>query len=498
MKTVYKILICLPIVVLISSCTDALEVEPTSVVTAESFWQTDDDVEGALTGMYALLRDVADEELYFMGEARSEMLVRGTLGSGNWDELYLNTINADNPALDWQQFYTIINAANLIIKYAPDISFGSESAKNEALAEAYTMRAYVYFALVRTWGGVPLRTEPMEGFGAGETQKERSSEEAIFAQVKQDLDMAIELFPDNSFPECRCKWSQPAANALKGNVYLWTGKVMDGGESDFSTALDALNEVQEANVALLDDFADVFDPENEGNQEIIMAVEFEEFESGDNYLQEMYINVASISPAIPQRIRDRIGNPGIGLTVVQLSEDVREEFVEEDTRRDATYLDVYQYENAQQTDSTFLLTIAQKNIGPLNSAGARSFQGDIILYRYADVLLMIAEAKNALGQDPSAEINMVRERAYGDDFEDHVFVSGSQEENSEEILQERLLELALEGKRWWDLRRFEKAFDLVPSLQDKIGDDCYLLFPISTEVLSLEPSVEQNSCYELL
>jgi hypothetical protein len=496
MKIVYKILMCLPLIAFLSSCTsDALEVEPTSIITAESFWKTEDDVQGALTGMYALLRNVADEELYFMGEARSEMLVRGTLGTGGWERFYLNTLNSDNAGIDWQQFYTIINAANLVIKYAPDIPFSSESAKNKALAEAYTMRAYVYFAMVRTWGGVPLRTEPMEGFNAEETQLERASAEAVFTLVKEDIDKAVQLFPDNSFPQCRCKWSQPAANSLKGNVYLWTGKVRDGVESDFSTALDALNEVQEANVTLLNDFADVFDPENEGNPEIIMAVKFEEFESGDNYVHDMYINNASISPFIPQRTRDIIGNPGTGLTIVQLAEPVRKEFSEEDARRDATFLEVYQYDNEQQTDSSYVLTIAQKNIGPLTSSGARSFQGDIILYRYADVLLMIAEAKNALGQDPSTEINMVRERAYRDDFDDHVFVSGSKEENDEAILTERLLELALEGKRWWDLIRFGKAFDLVPTLQDRKGEDYLLLFPIPQDVLSLEPRVEQNPGY---
>ena len=128
-------------------------------------------------------------------------------------------------------------------------------------------------------------------------------------------------------------------------------------------------------------------------------------------------------------------------------------------------------------------------------AGVRYFKDDVILYRYADVLLMKAEAKNALGQDPSAEINQVRQRAYGTAFAQHTFVSGSKEQNDDAILQERLLELAFEGKRWWDLVRFNKAFDLVPSLQNRKGQNHLLLFPISSYILSLEPQIQQNAGY---
>ena len=81
------------------------------------------------------------------------------------------------------------------------------------------------------------------------------------------------------------------------------------------------------------------------------------------------------------------------------------------------------------------------------NSGIRLFLDDVILYRYADVLLMKAEAKNALGQDPSAEINKVRERAYGAAYKQHVFVSGSKQTNDEAILQERLFELVFEGEK---------------------------------------------------
>ena len=97
-----------------------------------------------------------------------------------------------------------------------------------------------------------------------------------------------------------------------------------------------------------------------------------------------------------------------------------------------------------------------------------------------------------MGQDPSAEINLVRKRAYKTEYENHVFSNGSKATNDDAILKERLLELATEGKRWWDLVRFDKAFDLVPSLENMEGQNDLLLWPIPLSVLSLEPKVEQN------
>ena len=99
--------------------------------------------------------------------------------------------------------------------------------------------------------------------------------------------------------------------------------------------------------------------------------------------------------------------------------------------------------------------------------------------------LMIAEAKNLLGQDPSVEINQGRERAYGANFAAHRFTNGSQAANAEAILQERLFELSFEGKRWWDLVRFGKAFEKVPSLQNRAGEQHLLLWPISQTTISL-------------
>ena len=119
-----------------------------------------------------------------------------------------------------------------------------------------------------------------------------------------------------------------------------------------------------------------------------------------------------------------------------------------------------------------------------------------MIYRYADILLMKAEAKNALGQDPTAEINQVRTRAYGAaNMGTHTFVNGTKDANDAAILQERLLELTSEGKRWNDVRRFGKVNELVPSMAT--APAYKLLFPIGTAVISLEPKVVENPGWKL-
>ena len=347
--------------------------------------------------------------------------------------------------------------------------------------------------MVKTWGALPLRTEPTEGTGAETTQVERSSVEQVFTLIKQDLDQALQLFPNNNFPEGRFFWSRPSANALKADVYLWTGKRLNGGQSDFSEALESLNEIETSNVSLLPDFADVFEFENKGNEEILMAVRFDEFEGGNNYFRDMYIIGSAIPTNIDSETRAVIGPIGGGSNnIVVPTTYTKSLFAQEDSRRDVSFFEIYTQND--QGGSDYYTSIVLKGSGTV-FGGGRQFKDDIILYRYAEVLLLRAEAKNALGQDPSPELNQVRQRAYGHHFENYRFVPGSQEENNEAILEERLRELAFEGKRWWDLIRFGKAIKMLPTLQNKENPEHLLIWPISSNVLSLENKISQNPGY---
>jgi hypothetical protein len=489
MKSVKYIAIIFSVVFFIS-CKKAIETEPISVITAGSFWKKQDDVAGGLKGMYLQLRGSsfsagATNDLFFLGEGRSEVLTSASSGTTGLDKYYNNTLNVSNPGPNWIQFYSTINAANLIIKYAQTIDFDTKDTKNSALAQAYTMRAFVYFVLARSWGGVPVRTEPTESYDPATIQIARSPVEDVFKLIKEDLDKAIVLYPNNTIDANRTAWNKPAASALKGEVYLWTGKVLNGGAADFTTALSALNEAQTSTAQLLPNYKDIFSYTNKKNAEVMMAVRFQLNDGAfDNYWKNMYVRlISNVSPATLAAI-GTLGS-GTAENIMQITSAVRNQFTTDDQRRNGTFYEIYDNSN------TYVTSITTKGPGTVDG-GVRYFFTDVMLYRYADVLLMKAEAKNALGQDPSTEINMVRQRAYGANFSSHVFVNGTKVENDAAILKERLLELCTEGKRWWDLVRFGQAFNIVPSLHGKQSQTHLLVFPVGQAIQTLEPLVKET------
>ncbi|GAA4749706.1 RagB/SusD family nutrient uptake outer membrane protein [Flavisolibacter ginsenosidimutans] len=486
MKKLNYVINILLVLVVVSSCKKALEVDPISTITSASFFKTQDDITGALRGMYYNLRLSATSDMFFLGEGRSEVLTSAAAGTTGLDKYYKNTLTVSNPGPNWMSFYTTINSANLILKYAPNITFTSEAAKNNALAEAYTMRAFNYFVLVRSWGGVPIRTEPTESYDPATIQIARSSVADVFKLIKSDLDKALSLYAGNTPSASRSSWSKPAANALKADVYLWTGKVLNGGTADFTTALNALNDISSSDFTLLPSYSDIFSYTNKGNKEVLMSVRFQLLDvpanTGFNYWMNMAVRVISnVSPTTLAAIGTLASSPAEN--IMQIAPAVRSQFTTDDQRRNGTFYEIYDNSN------NYVTSITTKGNGVVSS-GVRSFYTDVMIYRYAEVLLLKAEAKNALGQDPSAEINQVRQRAYGSNYSSHVFVNGTQAQNDAAILKERLLELATEGKRWWDLIRFGQVFNLVPSMQGKSAD--LLLFPIGVTIRSLEPLVTEN------
>jgi hypothetical protein len=340
----------------------------------------------------------------------------------------------------------------------------------------------------KTWGDLIIRTEPTESSNPEITYKERSPKEDVFKLIKEDIEKALQLFTSNEFSAGRSVWSKAALNTLKADVYLWTSKQMNGGPTDLETALNACNEVQKANVSLLPNFADIFKYENKGNKEIIMSIRYNDLE-GSNFFWHMWIIGSAVPSNITQKAKDILLPVGGGQGLMVISDLVRNQFSNDDSRKAASYFDIYTFD--EKGDSTYYSNVCLKGSGVV-VGGNRVFSSDIVLYRYADVLLMKAEAKNGLNQDPSDEI---RKRAYGEKYNNHIFVNGTQTQNDEAILQERLFELIYEGKRWWDLLRFNKAFELVPTLQTQKDKEYLRLFPIATSVLSLEPKVKQNPGY---
>lgn len=472
---------------LLTSCHDQLNQSPISTISVASFWNSPDDVNGYLTGMYARFRTPALSNLFLWGEARSEVEVQSFGIETGTNFIFSNELSRTRPGPTWQSMYAVVHDANLLIKYTPRIEFGVENERKNILAQAYTMRAFLYYVMTRTWGDLPLVLEPIESYSAELVQRGRSSQADIFQSIKSDIETALGLFPNNDFPKGRHLWSKPALNALKGDVYLWTAKRMGGGDADFNTALTALYDAEQSDVVLLDKFSEIFDYTNKGNKEVMMAVAILDLEQGQTIFSNMGLSGSAVPPDMDDEAKATFGILG-GAAYYAVSDAVRQQFSDDDQRKKASFVEVFKVNGGIKT---YYTTVPWKFDGMIKN-NIRYYYDDVVLYRYADVILMKAEAKNALGQDPSAEMNKIRERAFQENYDTHIFVNGSKEANDVAILQERLLELLFEGKYWWDLIRFDKAFELVPSFADKQNDKYLLLFPISETTLSLEPNVQQN------
>tara|TARA_R110002049_G_scaffold28018_4_gene96653 strand:+ start:73676 stop:75160 length:1485 start_codon:yes stop_codon:yes gene_type:complete len=493
MKKLNRIFIWLPVIVIIqlTSCTSSLDLEPVSSISATAFWHTEDDANGGLYGMYDRFRDVTNTNLFLWGEARSQSMQQSIGNDFSRVRIFQNTLDQIDAGPSWETLYKVVNDANLILKYVPDIEFSNQEDKNRILAEAYTMRAFCYFVIAKTWGDAVIFTEPTEGYFPDELYKERVPVSDVFTLVKGDIEEALSLYVNNDFITGRNRWSKPAAYALKGDVYLWTGKLMNGGEADVTEALNALNEIESSDVALLPDFSRIFDYDNKGNKEILFSSNGQQFESESTFMANMYID--AIPPDAEPEAAEILGVPA-GASYWTLSDESLSKFSEDDQRKDATFVEFYTL-NEDTGQYTDFYACLQVKFNGLVENGTRYFLDDVVIYRYADVLLMKAEAENALGQDPSITMNKIRLRAFGDNYDDHVFINGTQDQNDDVILNERLIEFFYEGKYWWDIIRFDKTSELIPYFRDNPGNEYKLLWPIGLDILSLEPNVNQNPGY---
>lgn len=473
------------------SCKKELNQEPVSSISAASFWKTENDATGALYGMYARFRNVTNTNLYLWGEARSQDMKQSIGNDFARIRIFDNTLDPTDAGPDWRTLYTVISDANLILQNVPKITFTKESDKNRILAQAYSMRAYCYFVIVRTWGAAPIVTEPTLSYDPDKLYKERSSVEDVFTLIKKDITNAMGLFPDNNFGSMRSMWSKPGLNALKGDVYLWTGKKLGGGPADFTIALAAFNEVAGSNVDLLPTFKNIFDYGNKNNKEIIMASNFTLNETTSTFMVNLGTGrlPTDVSPATV----NEIGISG-GTAYWSLTDNTRSLFNSDDQRKDASYIDIYRRNPVTGLYTVFYLAAQRKFLG-VADAGQQQFLSDVILYRYGGVLLLKAETENALNMDPTITINKVRMRAYQANYPAHAFVSGSKQYNDSIILDERLRETLFEGTYWWDIIRNDKATVRVPYFQANPTKTYKYLWPLSLEILSLEPKATQNAGY---
>lgn len=427
--------------ILATSCSeDFIEIAPISEQSLDNFFKSAEDIEQAVAGAYDALQSdgqyggVSGFNHFMEVRADNSYNTNTTQNSGTRAAFDNFSVDVSNPWLNntWSSCYDGINRCNIILNRIDDIDMDA-STKTARKGELHFIRALTYFNLVRIWGEVPLVTAERENvFDAFEDT--RASVDAVYVQIVQDLNEAINELPLKGDTEAG-RANKGAAQALLGKVYLTRGQ--------WNEAANFLDDViSSGEYALEADFNKIFDRANEYGIESIFEVSFLENTNGEGNSIE--------SPDNPNEANNKPSPNYFALVDKQLADHPN------DVRPDATI-------DTIAVNGSTVNAFSGKFQGSAFQGADGSFGFNIIVLRYADVLLMLAEALNEQGYEADGRafdlLNEVRIRAGAGTYSSADLPN--QQSFSEAIDLERRLELAFENHRWFDLVRTGRALEVM-------------------------------------
>lgn len=466
------------------SCGDEfLNPLPDSAIVVDAFFNSDDDVLAGIIGVYDAIQGVnvntesnttrfnrGIQFEFMVTEMRSDNTRTATL-EGSRADFHRYRVDANNVQSEdfYQSMYEIIFRANNVLNFIEVADAANQRAYE---AEARFLRAFAYFKLVRLYGPVPLVTE-VAGPADNELLFTRVGEDQVYQQIISDLQAAIDHL-DNSY---KSRASKAAAQGILAKVYLSQPSPDYAGAQQLCEAI-----INSGEFSLEDNFHDVF--YNELNDEILFAIQYE-----FGNVQESQGFSAEFTATVRQGRQD-------GLNIV--NDNLVADFVQHGgNRTEVSYVsfpswtEVAKYLPEGSDVSVFPPTYGQS---PGNAGN------DVIVLRYADVLLMHAEAILAGGaqtSDGSAieSYMQVRARAGFDPVEDRPTTL-----TKEALLVERRVELAFENQRFFDLLRFGVADAVLSAHATENGYTDYnprkLLLPIPSREINLSGGLlTQNPGY---
>lgn len=486
MKINRYIMAILPVLFLLAGCSDFLDEKPNgNTGTTGSFYKNTSDIEYALTAAYAGLQASGyySNNLVLLTDVRSDDLStysNAGANAGREHSVKVFTAQSDNQIFRnvWTKVYETIYRCNNVIKYADVVS--DEKLRLRYEAEARFLRALGYFNIVRLWGAAPLILEPLSTAEVARCSRNSISE--IYAAIEADLLYASDV---NNLPKSfsgtgRGRATSLAAKGLLGKVYIQQKKW-----NEAKTVLAELIDTDNAGTHdLLPDIADVFatapphgspaadfrnytgwNPQK-FNREILFAVLFNKDISGEgrNALS-YYANQADINGELK-------------------SSSPRCIYAAADRRSDLML-------SIRGTNSDNALLVKYADV--ISSTSQYGYSTPVL--RWADVLLMYAEALNETGYDPSPSspallaLNEVRTRSYPDGAYSQTELSG-QEAFRAAVLLERRLEFPMEMQRWFDLIRTGKAIEAIAAIGYTISEKD-LIFPVPASEVNLRNDREK-------
>ena len=440
------------------SCKKFLDIDPLFTQDAENFFETPNDYQRALTGAYDLLQ--SSFMTVWVGEIASDNSIAGgesvndTEGLHEIEAMAHDAVNNELRSI-FRWNYAGVTRANYLLENKNNIDF---EGKDKIIAEATFLRAYYYFELVKYFGDVPLVVD--KRLGADEVTKiDRTPRSEVFAQIEQDLIFAAAGLDWNDPVKGRV--TKGACLSLLGKAYLYQNK--------FDQAASTLDQVIDQNqYELISEYNDLFKVNNEGHSESVFDVQYSGAEGGGYGC--LICLEGNAAPGF-QGIRQYSGPIyGDGNSYNLPTQDLYDAFDATDIRRDATVLDIDAFIADQPNSSDITYAIGGGgHTGFYNNKYIKR-QGEIglpdndltspvnyVVIRYADVLLMAAEAHNRAStpDDSKAQdyLNEVRDRVNMSP------INATGNALTEAIWLERRLELSGEGHRFFDLVRTGKAAD---------------------------------------
>lgn len=470
------------LLVTLSSCSDYLQLEPMDNLIQQEFWQNKEHVSSAVAGCYASMNQSGfTDKVLKWGELRAEMMVSSGAGSNDLNMLR-NYMIPTNGLTDWENFYKTINYCNLVLEFADGAQEKDKTFTipelNNFKAEATTIRSLIYLILVKNFKDVPLI---LTGTSTSETDfyPAKSTEQEVLAQIIGDLNNAVDnlnLGYAESAAHDKGRMTKGAALAILADAYLWNEQYTD--------CIDTTQRLMDLGRYSLVDGADWFnDIFFEGNSaEGIFELQFSDINN-------------TIRNAFQELGADFLAYNGIMELYRQVPDDVRGHYATYD--RETGY--VFKYAGIDDTGEY---------------RATDEYYNTFIFYRYADIMLMQAEAYvlSAEKKDLTKAFNLlntVHTRAAP------IPLDTSLDEQSllTAILLERQKEFAFEGKRWYDLLRFARRNnfenqELILNLVDiKAGADDYeqilssytdpesYFLPIFQDEINLNDNLVQNPYY---
>ena len=461
------------------SCNDFLDLAPDYQINEQSFYNDVNDYETALVGIYAILQSIHNVNVLYINEHLTDNCISRGYGGEAGEALMTLTADYNRAEQAWTNFYDIIANSNNILDRIDETEMDN-NVRDRIKGEVYFLRAYSYFYLVRLFGELPIITHafrsPDEIASFNMTRKPVSE---VYQLIEDDLLASYDLLK-NKTGVYKSRATAGTAQMLLGKVYLTKHQY-----NDAEAILKQVIENPDYNYKLMEDYSVLFANNNDDLQESIFEIKYISGNVGEGNSFSTETGPALFNAALFPNNMNGSGN-------LVPTEDMFDAYENGDLRKAVSVSDSVPLTNGEYEIYIWGKKFTDFTVGVAGDGGI-----NWTCLRYADVLLMYAEALNELGQTDNAltYINLIRDRAGLDPL------SGlNKDECIIALEKERRIEFLYEGHRWFDLIRTGRFKTVMNNYFAQIGynyevEDYKLLLPIPKRETDIDKNLVQNPGY---